>query len=111
MSLTSQSATVERLVIVRAGQLIKVRIAGTQTIDYTSPRGTITRDNYEQSLYAIPGDEVSVGGKKTRDFRCMLEDLPTLPVTDLKVVFQGGIYSVSAHTAGTNSVVLHTFRA
>lgn len=111
MSLTSQSAMVERLAIKNAGQQVVARIAASKTVDYTTPRGTITRVDDEQFLYAIVSAETSVGGKRVREFRCMLEDLPTAPITEIKIVFEGGIYSVVKHDSGRYSTVLSTTRA
>ena len=111
MSLTSQTATLERLQIMQAGVPVVARISATQTVDYTTPRGTITRDNYEQSLYAIPSAETTTGGKRTRDFRCMLDDLPSVPLTELKIIYLGAIYSVAHFESGSHGVLLHTTRS
>lgn len=110
MSLTSQFALLERETIRKAGVPVVLRVQFVVTVDFTTPKGTITRDSYEQELSAIPGNESSSKQGFTRTFRCLLDDLPTDASTEFKILYQGLVYTVEKYTTGRVSAVLHCSR-
>lgn len=113
MSLTSQFALHEKYIITQTGSSVVVQVPTSKTIDFTSPRGTIERDSYEQSLLSVPGPEYRKGEGFTRKFRCLLSDLPSIPLTELVVVYDGYSYQVQGFTESQSgcSVILETTRA
>jgi len=88
-----------------------VQYPANVTVDYTSPKGTITRETYDQNVPVIAGAEKTEAQGFSRSFRCMQSDLPTVPLTSLKVLYEDHTYSVVKHSRGASSVVLlHTTR-
>ncbi len=111
MSMTSQLALLEREMIRKVGDTVVLRVQSVATVDFTTPKGTITRDSYEQEMFAIPGNEKRAKQGFTRTFRCLLDDLPTVASTEFKVVYQGLVYTVEDTTTGRFSAVLHCSRS
>ena len=110
MSLTSQYAILEREHIRKAGESVVLRVTSVATVDYTTPKGTITRDSYEQEMLAVPGQESRGKQGFTRTFRCLESDLPTDPSTEFKLVYQCLVYTVEKYTTGRVASVLHCTR-
>ena len=113
MSLTSQQDSHDRYIITQAGQPAVVQVPTSKTIDFTSPRGTIERDMYEQGLLAVPGPEYRKVDGFTRKYKCIVSDLPSVPLTELVVVYDGYSYQVQSFTKSQSgySVILETTRA
>lgn len=112
MSLTSQHALLEREHIRKCGEKVTLRVQSVQTIDFTTPKGAITRDSYEQQMLALPGQESMVAtGGYSRSFRVLTDDLPTAPSSEFKIVFEGLVYSVKRHSSGRAATVLHCTRS
>lgn len=114
MSLTSQLDTHEKRMVSALGQQVIVKVTTSKTIDFTSPRGTIAKDEYEQALLAIPSEEETSREGFVREFRCLLPDLPTsIPLTELVLVYGGYSYQVKNFTQSGSgiSVILETTRA
>ena len=113
MSLTSQLDSHEKQMVSLAGKPAVVQVPTSKTIDFTSSRGTIERDMYEQALLVIPGEEKREPNGFSREFRCILPDLPSIPLTELVVVYGGYSYQVQSHIKSEFgcSVILTTTRA
>ena len=113
MSLTSQQDLHEKYIITQAGFPVVVKVPTSKTIDFTSPRGIIERDMYEQGLLAVPGPEYHKGEGFNRKFRCIVSDLPSVPLTELVVVYDGYSYQVQSFTKSHSgyTAILETTRA
>ena len=97
--------------LIYRGQDTEVRVLGTETIDYTTPDGDITRTFETYDLKALVGPEKKAKEGHTRNFSFMVETYPEdPPSTTTRIVYNGLEYEISGYS--TDGVVfdISTYR-